>query len=396
MTDVSTLKVAYVVPSLQGPSGWRSHAQAFLRAIAYHVEPVLFVASADLLEARTLFPGCQVYPLPATQGAALSNLRGFGRLMGCFRQVASSRYTGIDLVHSLEAYPTGLIGHWLARRCRCPHVITAHGTYGVIWKDYWPDRLVYSRVLRGSSLVCPVSHGTAALMQGAFGAALAGVQVRPILNGNDYHRKVRRDVALRREKSDVPTLLTVGEVKPRKGQHVSLAAFSQVKARLPRARYWIVGRIQPGEYLSRLQDLIAKQRIEDVQFLGVVPDNLLDMYYRRASVFALTPQPSQEGARLQFEGFGLVYLEAGAYGLPVIGTATGGVPDAVKNGETGFLLGPDDVKGIADAMLALLDDADLARRMGAANRRWAETLTWERTAAEQHQAYLDVLGHKRA
>jgi phosphatidylinositol alpha-1,6-mannosyltransferase len=121
--------------------------------------------------------------------------------------------------------------------------------------------------------------------------------------------------------------------------------------------------------------------------LGAVSDTELSHQYQDASVFVLTPE--QEG--LHFEGFGLVYLEAGAYGLPVVGTQTGGVPDAVREGITGFLVRPGDVDEIAAAALRLLDDPELARQMGRANRRWAEQLTWERNAEEQIQAYRDIL-----
>lgn len=102
----------------------------------------------------------------------------------------------------------------------------------------------------------------------------------------------------------------------------------------------------------------------------------------------LTPQ--QDG--LHSEGFGLVYLKAGAYGLPVVATRSGGVTDAVKDGETGLLADSGDVVSIADAVLRLLTEPELATRMGRANRLWAEKLTWERNASQQYKAYREVFG----
>jgi glycosyltransferase involved in cell wall biosynthesis len=133
--------------------------------------------------------------------------------------------------------------------------------------------------------------------------------------------------------------------------------------------------------------MIADQQLEGVTFLGAISDGELRRQYQQASVFVLTPQ--EEG--LNFEGFGLVYLEAGAYGVPVVATNTGGVPDAVRNGETGFLLEANDVAGIAQAVSDLLLDPELNLRMGLANRRWAETLTWERAAQEQFGVYLQAM-----
>jgi phosphatidylinositol alpha-1,6-mannosyltransferase len=288
----------------------------------------------------------------------------------------------------LEAYPTGLVGHWLARKLRRPHVLTAHGTYGVIWSQMALDRRVYRGVLASAALVCPVSQGTARLMQAHFGPALAPQRLRPILNGNDYTRRVPRREAFERPVPEAPTLLSVGEVKARKGQHVSLAAFARVQERLPQARYFIAGRCLPNEYTRQLQDFVAERGLREVVFLGVVSAEELGRLYRQASVFVLTPQ--QIG--LHFEGFGLVYLEAGAYGLPVVATRSGGVPEAVREGETGFLADPDDVLGLADALLKLLTDPDLARRLGQANRLWAESLTWERCAEDYLKAYREVMG----
>jgi glycosyltransferase involved in cell wall biosynthesis len=225
-------------------------------------------------------------------------------------------------------------------------------------------------------------------MQTYFGHALARTRVQPILNGNDFYRRVPESEALQRIFPSPPAILTVGEIKPRKGQLLSLAAFARVKAQIPGARYFLAGAYRQNGYFQKLQQFVADQKLEDVHFLGAVSEEELSHFYRQASVFLLTPQ--QEG--LHFEGFGLVYLEAGAYGLPVVATRSGGVPDAVQDGVTGFLAEPDDVEGLAGALVRLLGDTELSRRMGRANRRWAETLTWEKCAGEYLQAYQSVLG----
>jgi glycosyltransferase involved in cell wall biosynthesis len=167
-----------------------------------------------------------------------------------------------------------------------------------------------------------------------------------------------------------------------------LAAFAQVKRRFPECRYWIVGNTENKTYYAQLQQIIAKNRLTDVEFLGNVSKEDLQRYYQRATLFLLTPQ--MEG--LYFEGFGLVYLEAGAYGLPVVGTNVGGVSDAVQTGITGMLSPMDDVDKIAAAIVELLADQNKAFEMGRANRDWAEKLSWKRYAQEQCSTYLDVLG----
>lgn len=377
------MRVAYLVPSLQKPSGWRSHAIAFLKHMHAFVTPVIFVARRDLRDARQLFSGLEVQSLPEIQQATFGTLGGWRKLALVRWSIYKEQFPAVDLVHSLEAYPTGLVGDWLARRLGVPHVLTSHGTYGVVWHQYPFDRRVYHGVLQRADAVCPVSHGTARLMRKYFASALVDTPLQPILNGSDAAGRYPREAALKHQFPSVPTLLTVGDVKPRKGQHLSLAAFALVKSQLPEARYWIVGAYKQDTYTQLMQHYIKQNHLKDVFFLGTVSDADLHRYYQGATVFVLTPQ--EQG--LHFEGFGLVYLEAGAYGLPVIGTRSGGVADAVRDGVTGLLVDPGDSAGLAQAMLHLLQDQELARQMGRRNRDWAETLTWQQNAQAYYQVY---------
>lgn len=384
------MKVAYVLPYLQKPSGWRSHACSFIAAIREYVQPILYVSAADYPFAQSLFPEDRIYSLPVTQGASFSDLRGSWGLLQSMRAAKSADISKVDLVHALEAYPTGLVGKWLARSLGCPYILTCHGTYGVLWYERFIDRTFYRRVLRQASLVCPVSFGTAEMMKQYFGSVLARVPVRPILNGNDFYKQYPRHEAENRENPPYPRLLSVGDVKPRKGLHLSLAAFAKVKRHFADAQYHIVGNYRQNDYFLRLKHFIDENQVENVYFLGQIPEESLSQYYRQASVFILTPQ--QEG--LNFEGFGLVYLEAGAFGLPVVATRTGGVPEAVIDGQTGYLAEPGDVDEIARKLLRLLSDADLAHTLGRQNRLWSESLTWERNAGEYYSAYEDIVAGK--
>ena len=337
---------------------------AFLRSIREYVEPVIFASAEDAVEARSLFPEWPVFVLPVTQSAALNSLRGQLALLRGYRAISSGAFPKVDLVHSLEAYPTGLVGSWLSHRLGCPHALTAHGTYGVVWHDLFLDRLAYRGVLRHASLVFSVSKGTERMVRQYFDSDLTGARLRVILNGNDFTKRVPQQQALERSWPDVPTLLSVGDIKPRKGQHHSLAAFARVKKAFPQARYWIVGKYRDNEYYLNMERFIAENHLQDVSFFGAVSDDELDQLYRRASLFVLTPQ--QEG--LSFEGFGLVYLEAGAYGLPVVATRSGGFPDAVKDGLTGLLAEPGDVEGGAAGVLRLAADPRPLARHGRGNR----------------------------
>lgn len=388
------MRVAYIIPSLENPSGWRSHAVGFIRAMGGLVEPVLVVARRDRDEARRLFPGHALITLPATQHAYLRYIGTMPRFFASRLSIAAGSFPTVDLVHSLDAYPTGMIGHWLAAKLHRPHVVSALGTYGIAAAQSFFDRLAYTRVLTGASMLCPISQGTTDLIRSHFKEATTGVPIATILLGTDFPKTIPRAEALQHTPLSPPIILSVGSIKPRKGLHVSLEAFARVKQHIPSARYQLVGSLDEHQsgYIARLRQYVADHQLSGVEFLGALSDEALRQCYRDASVFLLTPQ--QVG--LAFEGFGLVYLEAGAYGLPVIGTRTGGVADAVRDHETGFLADPGDVEGIAQALLRLLSDPDLARRMGCANRAWAEALTWKKCAERYLTVYQALTGTQPA
>lgn len=377
------ISVAYVVPPLRSASGWRSYCRHFLPAISRFVAPVLYVSSEDSDEAAALFPDWPHYTLPMIQDFAFANAPSIPHILAARWRAARVPLPPVDVVHSLEAYPTGLIGSWLVKRAGCSHVITGHGTYSINAAASVLDRMAYSRVLRDASMFCPISDGTMGLLRQHFPAESARLPMRVVRHGTAYCQLVPRHEAMHRRAASVPTVLSVGAIKPRKGYHVSLAAFALLKRRVPSARYWIVGRVDQPEYLKTLQRFIEQEHLEDVHFLGELSPEALRKCYQDASLFALAPQ--QVG--FSFEGFGLVFLEAGAYGLPVVATRTGGVADAIDVGTTGLLTDPSDREGLAAAMERLLTDHELARRMGLANRERAEMFTWERSAIEMNEIY---------
>ena len=113
-----------------------------------------------------------------------------------------------------------------------------------------------------------------------------------------------------------------------------------------------------------------------MRFLGDIPDEKLGALYAQADIFAMTSMPHKHSV----EGFGLVYLEAGAHGLPVIAHDIGGVPEAVADGETGLLVAPGDGAALTQAFARLIADPALRRRLGEAGRIRAARNSWRDSA----------------
>jgi phosphatidyl-myo-inositol dimannoside synthase len=171
-------------------------------------------------------------------------------------------------------------------------------------------------------------------------------------------------------------ILTVARLNPRKGQ---LEVINALKALPPAARasleYWLVGAHGKENYDSLLAAAAATADFP-VKFLGDIPDDQLGAIYAQASIFAKTSMPHKHSV----EGFGLVYLEAGAHGLPLVAHAIGGVPEAVVDGVTGLLVEPGDTAALTEVFARLLADAHLRRRFGEAARIRALGRTWRDSA----------------
>jgi len=171
-------------------------------------------------------------------------------------------------------------------------------------------------------------------------------------------------------------ILTVARIHPRKGQLRVLQALKALPSPLrARLEYWIVGGHGKENYEPALRAAAADAGFP-VKFLGDVPDEQLGPIYERADIFAMTSMPH----KLSVEGFGLVYLEAGAHALPVVAHAIGGVPEAVIDGETGLLVPPDDSAALTAAFAKLIGDPALCRRLGAAGQARALSHTWDAAA----------------
>ena len=176
-------------------------------------------------------------------------------------------------------------------------------------------------------------------------------------------------------------ILTVARLLEHKGIQWVIAAMPRILAEFPDARYVVVGDGSYGSELERaVADALPSHLRQAVTFLGRVSDSEKYACYDMCDVFAM---PSSE------EGFGLVYVEASAFGKPVVGANVMGVPEAVVHGETGFLVNPADVDALTNTILRLFRDASERERLGRNGRRYVESeLSWDVSAKK----YLNLVG----
>jgi phosphatidylinositol alpha-1,6-mannosyltransferase len=291
-----------------------------------------------------------------------------------------------DVVHSFSDYPLGFVAVLVARLAGRPAVVSGHGTYSVTPLDMPVHRRLIGWMFRRTDRFLMGSRYALATVRRRaqpHGAEVVWYGVTPA----DYD-----EPAARGEAPGVPGpyVLCVGEVKQRKGHSTSLPAFLRAFRDEPALHYAIVGRFAPEDaYFQGLQRLVREAGAEGhVHFLGNVSEPRKVALMRGALAFLLTPQVSDEGG---FEAFGLVFLEAGAAGRPVLGVADSGAEDAITDGENGFLRPQGDLEGLAAGILALHRDPALAQRMGRAGRARAERQTWAAAAGRILEIYGELL-----
>jgi phosphatidyl-myo-inositol dimannoside synthase len=182
-----------------------------------------------------------------------------------------------------------------------------------------------------------------------------------------------------------PVVVCVSRLVRRKGQDTLLHAWPQVLKKVPDASLLIVG---SGPLSAALHHLSERTRLTpSVRFTGPVPAGELAAHYAAGDVFAMPCRTRRGG--LDVEGLGIVYLEASASGLPVVGGDSGGAPDAILEGETGYVVPGHDTGALADRLVSLLTDPARAKAMGDKGRAWVEReWSWDLTAARL-RALLD-------
>jgi colanic acid/amylovoran biosynthesis glycosyltransferase len=170
--------------------------------------------------------------------------------------------------------------------------------------------------------------------------------------------KFKPPVANRREK----IVLFVGRLVEKKGCASLIEAMAEVQRRCPAAELVVIG---GGRLRSNHEASAAAGRIR-CRFLGTQPPTVVQEWMGRAAVFCV---PSVIAASGDAEGFGMVFIEAQAMGLPVVSTRSGGIPEAVEDGGTGLLVGERDPRGLAEAILALIESDELWQRFSVTGRK---------------------------
>ncbi|MGN9808760.1 glycosyltransferase family 4 protein [Micromonospora sp. BQ11] len=301
------------------------------------------------------------------------------------RAARLARAYDCDTVWFGAAAPLGLLAAGLRRRAGIRRVVAQTHGHEVGWAALPGARRALRRIGRGVDVTTYLGEYTRVRLERALHGVTELHRLAPGVDTETYHPSVDGEpVRVRLGLADRPVVVCVSRLVPRKGQDMLIRAMPEIRRRVPDAALLIVG---GGPYRAALGKLARQAGVErDVVFTGSVPTAELPAHYAAGDVYAMPCRTRNRG--LDVEGLGIVYLEASATGLPVVAGDSGGAPDAVREGETGYVVPGRDVAALADRVATLLADRDLARHLGAAGRAWVEReWRWE-TQAQRMGALL--------
>lgn len=259
-------------------------------------------------------------------------------------------------------------------------VVYMHGEEITTVDGYDDDFRRRRHYVRAAQRIVAVSRFTRDVTAALGGPAVAG-RITLIENGVDprrFHPGPKRvDLLAFHGIAGAFVFVSVCRLLEKKGVDRALEAFAALAADWPEARYLVVG---DGPYRVTLEALAARLGLAGrVVFTGLVAEEELVDHYRLGDVFVM---PNRELANGDTEGFGLVFLEANACGLPVVAGCAGGSPDAVTDGENGLVVDGRDVASVERAMRRMLAEPELRARLAAGGLARAAAADWRWKAAE--------------
>ena len=297
------------------------------------------------------------------------------------------------VLHAGDLFPPGLICLALKKLLRTPYLAYCHGEEITQTDRYQNQPRIRDRIYRSANAIVAASEFA---RQNLLRIGISAERIHKITPGVDCSRFSPRPPkeALVRQfgLSGKTVLLTVARLWPRKGHDVLLRAIARICESFPNLHYLVVGKGPEKENLERLAQELNISSL--VTFVGYVPEQGLPDYYNLSNIFAM---PNREESNGDIEGFGIVFLEAGASGSPVLGGRSGGASEAIREDVTGFLVDPESVEEIAESLRALMGNSELRAKLGEAGRRRAVTeFDWDSRAESLWQVNHEISARAKA
>jgi phosphatidyl-myo-inositol dimannoside synthase len=345
--------------------------QVFVHALAVRLPPGSVTVYAPAWPGAAAFDAAQPFAVERHPTSLMLPVPSVAR-----RAARIAERDGCDTVLFGAAAPLGLLAPRLRRAGVRRAVALTHG-HEAGWAALPGARALLRRIGDSVDTVTFLGDYTRARLARVLSPAAAARMTRltPGVDTGEFHpgsggARLRQRLGL----TGRPVAVCVSRMVPRKGQDTLIRAWPRVRAAVPGAVLLLVG---DGPYRRTLRRLAHSLGVADgVVFAGAPPRSELPAYYDAGDVFAMPCRTRRRG--LDVEGLGMVYLEASATGLPVVGGDSGNAPDAVRDGETGYVVAGGDVAAVADRVSGLLSDPAWAKAMGEKGLAWVhQEWSWD-------------------
>ncbi len=313
----------------------------------------------------------------------------------------TARREKVEVLWAGEILPSGTVVYALSKLLRLPYIVSCHGKDILQASKVRRRKKMARKILNGAKSVTVNSRYTGRLVKklgiedGKIKVVYPGIDYKNIPPNKQFERftdseggspigrktlkhknnNIKEEFIKKYNLRDKKIILSVGRLVKRKGFDKVIEAMPQVAAKVPEAVYLIAG---SGPNEKKLKELGSKMP-EQIKFLGRVSEEEKWALLELSDVFIMPARENNEDV----EGFGIVYLEAGLVGKPVVAGKAGGAKEAVVDKQTGLLVNPESVDEISRALVELLNNQQLAGKLGRAGQQRArEQFGWEKVGGE--------------
>lgn len=359
------MKILLITKTLSLDDGQGRYSREIINQLKNEYQ--LIILTSDLADFKPV--DVEIHKIPSFY--ILNNL-----FLNFFYSLKLFKFTErVDFIHFLSDFPYCILFGF--HKLKKPFFITAHGTYAVDpLEKICSGHFLKGAYKRAKKIFC-VSEFTK-------NEILKRIKLNNLIAINNGVNYQNWQIDYKPVKMSYRKILSVGALKSRKGYHISIPAMAKVKESYQNLKYYIVGSQEDKKCFQELKDLVRQYHLENnIIFLEKISDEELIKLYYQADLFLLTPV----NVGSKFEGFGLVYLEAGACGIPAIGTYGCGAEEAIKDGYNGLLVSQNNIEETAQAILKILADENLAKKLGENGKERAQEFSWEKIIKKYEVIY---------
>lgn len=296
------------------------------------------------------------------------------------RRIASD----CDIIHAFDGWPYSIYAYFAVLGTNKKMFINGVGSYSVAPFDNKFKSFLLSKAYRRAKKIFCISNYTKKRISEKID--LKNLEV--VFMGNSSMINISDNTIdqyaskYNIKDENYPIFLSVGAIKGRKGQYYSLQAIAKLSSRYPNFRYYIIGSESEIDYIDIINKYIEKNNLfENVKIIRNASEEELSFFYSISDIFILNSVNSGN----HFEGFGLVFLEAAQFGLPVIGSKDCGAEDAIGDGYNGYLVNQKDVEDIYQHILKILNKNNQDIRVK--SKEFAKRFSWHKTVSQYYEYY---------